>query len=133
MAEWLKEQIDFAKQKIANRPQWMKEAMKNTMIPEKPLFFPLNAEHYDRFASGEKDTEYRAYGSRWNERTCRIGRAATLSRGYGKQNRLHGTVKGFAKIHRNLAPDVAQAIYPNDEYIAAIGIATPTSGGDSHE
>jgi hypothetical protein len=62
---------------------------------EKPLFIPLKAEYFDDFATGMKTTEYRINGPRWNERTCRIGRAVTLSRGYGKQQRLRGTVTGF--------------------------------------
>lgn len=61
----------------------------------KPLFIPLKSEFYDAFKAGTKDTEYRLYGQRWNEKTCPVGRAVTLSKGYGKQNRMHGTITKF--------------------------------------
>ena len=62
----------------------------------KPLFIPLNTEYYRAFERGEKTTEYRLYGPRWNEKTCTLGRRVTLSLGYGKKNRLYGTVTAFA-------------------------------------
>lgn len=61
----------------------------------KPLFIPLKAKYYDQFCAGEKDTEYRPFGPRWNEKTCFPGRPVVLSRGYGKQNRLYGHVESF--------------------------------------
>lgn len=62
----------------------------------KPLFIPLKAEFYDAFANGTKDVEYRVYGPRWNENTCYLGRAVTISYGYGKSKpRLHGYVSAF--------------------------------------
>jgi len=67
------------------------------MTAEKPLFIPLQAVYFDAFADGTKDTEFRAYGPRWNERTCLIGRQATLSRGYGKKHRLQRVVVGFER------------------------------------
>lgn len=63
------------------------------------LFIPLKSEYYDAFAAGEKDTEYRAYGPRWNERTCPVGRGVVLSRGYGKKNRMRGIIVQFSKMH----------------------------------
>lgn len=68
----------------------------------KPLFIPLKAQYYAAFAEGRKTEEYRLYGPRWNERTCHIGRQVTLSRGYGKKNRLHGHVSGF---RASIAPE----------------------------
>lgn len=62
---------------------------------EKALFIPLKAQHFDAFASGDKTTEFRLYGPRWNEGTCRVGRAVVLSRGYGKQRRLLGKIVAF--------------------------------------
>lgn len=62
----------------------------------KPLFIPLKGEFYDQFVKGQKDTEYRPYGPRWNENTCASGREVVLSRGYGKAHRLQGTVASFA-------------------------------------
>lgn len=59
---------------------------------QKPLFIALKAEYYDKYERREKDTEYRAYGKRWNESTCEIGRKAILSKGYGKQARMSGIV-----------------------------------------
>lgn len=61
----------------------------------KPLFIPLKTEYYNAFAQGVKDTEYRLYGPRWNERTCFIGRKVVISKGYGKANRLTGRIIGF--------------------------------------
>lgn len=65
-------------------------------MQEKPLFIPLKAQHFDAFERGEKTTEYRLYGPRWNETTCRPGRHVVLSRGYGKQRRLLGKITAFA-------------------------------------
>jgi hypothetical protein len=90
------------------------------MSDEKPLFIPLRTEWFRQFESGEKDTEYRAYGTRWNERTCRIGRAATLSHGYGKARRITKCVVGFRKMPQSDAPDAARQIYPDAAFIAAI-------------
>ncbi len=67
------------------------------MKAEKPLFIPLKSEFYEAFERGDKDTEYRAYGPRWNEKTCRVGRAVVLSHGYGKKRRIAGTIAGFRK------------------------------------
>lgn len=59
------------------------------------LFVPLKAEYYRDFEAGLKTTEYRLYGPRWNERTCWPGRPVVLSLGYGKRERLQGTVVSF--------------------------------------
>ena len=58
------------------------------------MFVPLKAKFFEAFVRGEKDTEYRLRGKRWNTETCRIGRAVTLSCGYSGE-RLHGTIVGF--------------------------------------
>lgn len=63
----------------------------------KPLFVPLYTRWFNAFKDGTKTTEYRTYGPRWNERTCTIGRAVVLSKGYGKYERLNATVIGFAR------------------------------------
>ena len=67
------------------------------METEKPLFIPLKKEYYQQFLDGTKPfmEEFRKYGPRWNEKTCRVGRAVVLSCGYGKQNRTRGKVVGF--------------------------------------
>src|SRR5688572_15733164 len=94
-----------------------------------PLFVPLKAEYFNDFASGMKTTEYRLYGPRWNERTCRPGREVVLSLGYGKRNRLRGRVASFladplvcldAHTYRELS-----ALFPGIDWntrIACIGI-----------
>ena len=87
---------------------------------ETPLFIPLRREWFDKIERGEKDTEYRAYGPRWNERTCRVGRPATVSLGYGKRRRLAKRVIAFTALNWIDAPPEAQAIYPDAAYIAAI-------------
>ncbi len=63
------------------------------------LFIPLKAEFFDAFESGAKTEELRRFGPRWNERTCIVGRAVTLSRGYGKAQRLTGRIWRFKKQH----------------------------------
>lgn len=67
------------------------------MASEKPLFVPLKTEHFEAFERGDKDTEFRLYGPRWNERTCHVGRKVVLSHGYGKTKRLYGIVASFAR------------------------------------
>ncbi len=64
---------------------------------EKPLFIPLASAYFEAFLAGKKREELRRYGPRWNERTCRIGRAVVLSKGYGKRHRLIGRVEGFKR------------------------------------
>lgn len=61
----------------------------------KPLFIPLKAKFYNAFKRGEKDTEYRLRGPRWNLETCPLGRRVVLSRGYGKKHRSTGVIVGF--------------------------------------
>lgn len=68
-------------------------------MDEKPLFIPLKTKWYEQFKSGEKRSELRLYGPRWNERTCREGRAVTLSKGYGKHDRMHGVIREFYRRH----------------------------------
>lgn len=62
-----------------------------------PLFLPLKAEYYEAFANGTKVYELRKYGKRWNERVCTPGRGVVLSRGYGKEKRMTGTILVFRK------------------------------------
>lgn len=64
---------------------------------EKPLFIPLDTEFWSAFRRGEKFDELRLYGPRWNEKTCRVGRKAVLSKGYGKQHRISAVVAEFHK------------------------------------
>lgn len=87
----------------------------------KPLFVPLAARWFEAFASGAKTEEYRPYGPRWNERTCEVGRAVTLSYGYGKARRLHGHVEGFRVVGPDADPAIPQ-VYPGLERIAAIKV-----------
>ncbi len=68
----------------------------------KPLFIPLNTEYFEAFAAGEKTEELRAYGPRWNEGTCVVGRKVTLSKGYGKNNRMTGRIWKFKKQRGSL-------------------------------
>ena len=98
------------------------------MTDPRPLFIPLRAEHYDAYASGAKTTEYRRYGPGWNHNTCTIGRAVTLSRGYGKAHRLGGRIVGFDVVRGvdlNAATRAAViGCYGTDEInLAAIRIA----------
>jgi len=91
----------------------------------KPLFIPLKREFYDAFADRSKDTEYRVYGPRWNERTCPVGREVVLSRGYGKSHRLRGTVAAFqaGDVPLEIVDDWMACYGPNFQKCAMIRIA----------
>lgn len=86
---------------------------------ERPLFIPLRTEHFRKFEDGSKTAEYRAYGPRWNERTCRVGRKATVSHGYSGK-RLKLVVADFKIIPFEKAPYAAKQIFPDAAWIAAI-------------
>lgn len=91
-------------------------------LTPKPLFIPLKTEWFRAFEDRKKDTEYRAYGPRWNEKTCVVGRSVTVSHGYSG-SRLYRTVKSFTILPRSKAPKSAREIYPNADRIAAIELA----------
>ena len=86
----------------------------------KPLFIPLKTEWFNDFKCGAKSMEYRAYGPRWNERTCFIGRRAILSKGYSGE-RIDRVITGFSIIDPDRAPAEARAIFPGQR-IAAISL-----------
>lgn len=92
---------------------------------ERPLFIPLQAQWFERIKSGEKRHEYRAYGPRWNERTCRVGRRVVCSRGYGKAQRIERTIASFSVIDWSAAPQEALDIYPDAAFIACIELSAP--------
>lgn len=77
----------------------------------KPLFIALKGEFYDDFINENKDTEYRIYGPRWNERTCPVGRRVVISRGYGKRYRSAGTIIGFKASHAPTWTDAWRRCY----------------------
>jgi hypothetical protein len=68
----------------------------------KALFIPLKREYFQAFKNGTKNTEFRPYGPRWNERTCWVGRPVVLSLGYGKAHRLAGRV---VALERDASPE----------------------------
>lgn len=77
------------------------------------LFIPLKSQYFDAFAEGRKTDEFRLYGKRWNERTCHVGRAVTLSKGYGKKNRLSGIITSF-RVSNEVTPSFRDC-YPNEK------------------
>lgn len=85
----------------------------------KSLFIPLKAKWFEQFARGEKDTEYRPHGPRWNERTCFEGRPVVLSRGYGKQQRLYGYVERFTVTTLAESIEGWRDCYPDNDGPAA--------------
>lgn len=87
----------------------------------KPLFIPLKTRWFRAFAEGRKTVEYRAYGPRWHEATCIVGREVVISHGYSG-DRIHGVVIGFKRLALHDAPSVAQEYFAGSEYIAAISI-----------
>lgn len=68
----------------------------------KPLFIPLKSEYYEAFENGSKTEELREYGTRWNDKTCVVGREVILSKGYGKHNRMKGRIWQFKKQRATL-------------------------------
>lgn len=75
----------------------------------KPLFVPLKKKYYEAFECGDKGTEYRAYGPRWNERTCYPGRHVVLSCGYGKGRRIKAII------------DYAEIVPPTQDFLEIYG------------
>jgi len=95
----------------------------------KPLFIPLKKEYFEAFERGEKKVEYRAYGARWNENVCVIGRPVVLSCGYGKARRLKGKVVSFMKTKvdkRKAGFRPILALFKSIEHVAEIGIKIDT-------
>jgi len=90
-------------------------------MTEKPLFIPLKAKWFEAFEQCKKTIEYRVYGPRWNEKTCRRGRAVTLSYGYGKARRLYGVITGFKVVGPQANPAIRET-FPTGEQFAAIFI-----------
>lgn len=88
----------------------------------KPLFIPLKREHFEAFERGEKTTEYRVVGPRWNAGTCAIGRPVTLRLGYSGRS-LWRTIVAFNVIRIEEAPPVVSEIFPKAEHIAAIQVS----------
>lgn len=84
----------------------------------KPLFVPLKAEWFDRFADGTKDTEYRKYGPGWNERTVYAGRPVILSKGYSGA-RLDAVVVSFELVKARDVPRATE-LYPPQTTLIAI-------------
>ena len=87
------------------------------MNEEKPLFIPLNTKYFEAFKAGIKPSELRPYGPRWNEKTCRVGRKVTLSKGYGKHERISGEVTRFRRTtpdHLGAAQNDWIAVYGED-------------------
>lgn len=88
-------------------------------MAERPLFIPLRREWFEAFESGDKTEEHRRHGKRWNARTCRIGRAVTLSLGYSGR-RLTGVITSFGT--RLCDAECDGGIYRTGEELAVIGI-----------
>lgn len=86
----------------------------------KPLFIPLKTEYFEAFKAGTKTVEYRKFGDRWNDRTCQPGRSVILSKGYGKGNRMTGTIVSFDM--RFLDTKEWRDCYGAAGYAACIGI-----------
>ncbi|CAM3780893.1 hypothetical protein [Litorimonas haliclonae] len=101
------------------------------MTERKPLFVPLKTKYYEQFEAGVKVSEMRPYGPRWNERTCFVGRPVTLSKGYGKQNRISGVITRFRRTtpeHLGAAQNDWIAVYGEDRNdVAEIFIRTELS------
>ncbi|MDH3325156.1 MAG: hypothetical protein OEM38_00400 [Gammaproteobacteria bacterium] len=84
----------------------------------KPLFIPLKTQYFNQFKAGTKTTEYRLYGSRWNDKTIVLGRMATLSHGYSGA-RLSAIIVNLRKVKNKSITD----IYPKGATLAAIDLS----------
>jgi hypothetical protein len=80
-------------------------------MSDKSLFIPLKSKFYDAFIAGTKTVEYRRHGPGWNAKTCAIGRRVVLSKGYGKANRVTGTIVGFLVSTSPTYTDAWRACY----------------------
>lgn len=63
-----------------------------------PVFIPLAKKHYERYEAGEKDTEYRPHGPRWNKSTCYRDRRVILSCGYGTKRRMTAIIEYIEEV-----------------------------------
>lgn len=98
------------------------------------LFVPLCREYFEAFERGEKHEEFRPYGPRWNERTCRIGRQVVLSLGYGKSRRLFGRVVSFRTDSEPQRMPAWLHCYGDKHPVAAcIGVALDLGTNDYRE
>lgn len=95
---------------------------------EPPLFVPLARKYFEQFQSREKSSEWRQYGPRWNETTCRPGRAVTLSCGYSGV-KLHGHIVGTQVHPLADCPHEARSIFPNAKQLIEIRIHLAETNG----
>lgn len=97
-------------------------------MTEKPLFIPLKSEYYEAFAAGKKTSELRRGSDpKWSSKHCRIGRPVTLSKGYGKQNRLSGKVVNYTYMPAHMLPPNDYKAFidcfgPSEEFVSVIRI-----------
>lgn len=84
------------------------------MSEQRPIFLPLKRAFFEAFENGEKDTEYRLHGPRWNGSVITPGRAVTLSLGYSGRRR-NGVVKKTWVDTNPKALRGWKECYPNSE------------------
>lgn len=102
----------------------------------KPLFIPLVRWAFEAFCTGEKTTEYRLAlpGSPWNEHTCRPGRDAILSLGYGRAFRRWAVVERFEVLSAPPDPVAWARVYGDHPGpVAAIHLRVPGPKGTLEE
>ena len=88
----------------------------------RPLFVPLKTKYFLQFKRGTKLTELRRGSDpRWSAKHCVPGRAAVLSKGYGKVDRLTAIVARHS-VHpvKSLPPKERQ------DFIDCFGEDEPT-------
>lgn len=75
----------------------------------KPIFIPLKSEYYQAFLDGSKRIEYRRAGvGQFTLAKCTPGRDVTLSKGYGRRDRIRGTVvRSWIEHHEHPAGAIA--------------------------
>lgn len=84
----------------------------------KPAFIPLTRKWFEAFERGEKTVEYRPNIPRWHHRHFYLGRAVTLSLGYGKQRRITGIVTGWRIVGPEANPAIREVYLTGDEFVA---------------
>lgn len=85
-----------------------------------PLFLPLRSQYFLDFAAGRKDTEWRRWGARYNERTLTRGRLVTISKGYSGP-RLVGVIVDY-ELRSSDQVDGALTIFQPGETLVGIRI-----------
>lgn len=85
-------------------------------------FFPLKKQYFNMFLCGDKNTEYRYFGKRWNFETLSVGKIAILANGYNFP-RIEAKIVKLEVIKWIEAPEYVKQALPIDADLLAIHLA----------